>query len=324
MKKCVIVITLLLSQFAIAETDIFFFVRESDGSTNWQYIANYSSGLLIIALTYTVVRLFFSRRQSQRYNIELEEIRAQLEKRVNERTATLNKSNVLLKDSNKALEDEIAEHLSTTSQLRQSESYISEILHSMPLMLIGLNKDNQITQWNPRAEEVSGLAATKVIGKDLWKCYPEITVTPNQIDEAHKKQSAVTIKYSQRGQFHFDITIYPLKDQSVTGVVLLIDDITQRVNSETMLIKRDKMSLMGEMASTMAHDINIPLREMLKSVKTARQGLTDESFAAVALGETLEDSVIRGQQAKSVIENLLDFSGSGGDAKSIASIADII
>ena len=322
MKKFIITASLLLSPFATA--DIFRVFREDDGSTNWQWIANFSSSILILALTYTVLRLFVSRRQAHQYNNELEEIRAQLEKRVLERTATLNESNTLLSESNKALEAEISEHLTTTSQLRQSESYISEILQSMHLMLIGLNKDNQITQWNPRAEEVSGLAATKVIGKDLWKCYPEITVTPNQIDEAHEKQSAVTIKYSQRGQFHFDITIYPLKDQSVTGVVLLIDDITQRVNSETMLIQRDKMSLMGEMASTMAHDINIPLREMLKSVKTARQGLTDESFDAVALGETLEDSVIRGQQAKSVIENLLDFSGSGGDAKSIASIADII
>ena len=302
MKKFIITASLLLSPFATA--DIFRVFREDDGSTNWQWIANFSSSILILALTYTVLRLFVSRRQAHQYNNELEEIRAQLEKRVLERTATLNESNTLLSESNKALEAEISEHLTTTSQLRQSESYISEILQSMPLMLIGLNKDNQITQWNPRAEEVSGLAATKVIGKDLWKCYPEITVTPNQIDEAHKKQSAVTIKYSQRGQFHFDITIYPLKDQSVTGVVLLIDDITQRVNSETMLIQRDKMSLMGEMASTMAHDINIPLREMLKSVKTARQGLTDESFDAVALGETLEDSVIRGQQAKSVIENL--------------------
>ena len=194
----------------------------------------------------------------------------------------------------------------------------------MPLMLIGLDKDNQITQWNPRTEEVSGLQADAVIGRDLWESYAEITVTPQQIAEAHKKQSAVFIKHSQRGQYHFNITIYPLKDQSVTGVVLLIDDITQQVNSETMLVQKDKMSLMGEMASTMAHDINIPLRAMLKSVKTVRQGLIDEPFDAVALRETLEDGVIRGQQAKSVIENLLDFSGSGGDAKSMASIHDII
>jgi PAS domain S-box-containing protein len=308
----------------MAETDIFFFVRESDGSTNWQYIANYSSGLLIITLTYTVIRLFFSRRQSQRYNIELEEIRAQLEKRVNERTATLNKSNVLLKDSNKALEDEIAEHLSTTSQLRQSESYISEILHSMPLMLIGLNKDNQITQWNPRAEEVSGLKLGDVLGKDLWTSYPEITVSSDQITEAHIKQAPVVIKYSQRDQYHFDITIYPLKDQSVTGVVLLIDDITQRVNSETMLIQKDKMSLMGEMASSMAHDINIPLKEMLKDVKAVRQSLAAEIYDEIELREILENGLIRGQQAKSVIDNLLDFSASDGEAKTMADIRHII
>jgi PAS domain S-box-containing protein len=308
----------------MAETDIFFFVRESDGSTNWQYIANYSSGLLIITLAYTVIRLFFSRRQSQRYNIELEEIRAQLEKRVNERTATLNKSNVLLKDSNKALEDEIAEHLSTTSQLRQSESYISEILHSMPLMLIGLNKDNQITQWNPRAEEVSGLKLGDVLGKDLWTSYPEITVSSDQITEAHIKQAPVVIKYSQRDQYHFDITIYPLKDQSVTGVVLLIDDITQRVNSETMLIQKDKMSLMGEMASSMAHDINIPLKEMLKDVKAVRQSLAAEIYDEIELREILENGLIRGQQAKSVIDNLLDFSASDGEAKTMADIRHII
>ena len=175
-----------------------------------------------------------------------------------------------------------------------------------------------------RTEDVSGLSAKNVIGKDLWESYPEITVTPKQIAEAHEKQSAVSVKYSQRGQYHFNITIYPLKDQSVTGVVLLIDDITQQVNSETMLIQKDKMSLMGEMASTMAHDINIPLRAMLSSVKIVRQGLTDEPFDAVALREALEDGVIRGQQAKSVIGNLLDFSGSGGDAKSMASIKDII
>ena len=40
--------------------------------------------------------------------------------------------------------------------------------------------------------------------------------------------------------------------------LFLLDDVTQQVNNETMLIQRDKMSSMGEMASVMAHDINIP------------------------------------------------------------------
>ena len=82
-----LIITLAFSQLAAA--DIFWFVRNSDGSTNWQYVANFSSSILIIAVSITALRLFFSRRQARRYNQELEEICTQLELRVKERTATL-------------------------------------------------------------------------------------------------------------------------------------------------------------------------------------------------------------------------------------------
>ena len=134
-------------------------------------------------------------------------------------------------------------------------------------MLIGLSKDNRITQWNHLAEEVSGMASDTVLGRDLWEAYPNITITPQQIQQALDDNKTLTIKYSQRGQYHFDITIYPLQEHSDTGVVILLDDVTQRVKNENLLIQRDKMSSMGEMASIMAHDINIPLRAIIKDVK---------------------------------------------------------
>ena len=301
-------ITLILSQTATA--DVFWFVRNSDGSTNWQYVANFSSGILIIAVSITALRLFFSRRQVRRYNNDLEEIRTQLELRVKERTATL--------------EAEIGEHRSTTARLRSSESYITNILRSMPLMLIGLDRRNCITQWNQRAEEISGIPSDKVIGQDLWEAYPTITISPQQIKQAQDQNKTLTLKYSQRGQYHFDITIYPLQNHSETGVVILVDDVTQRVQSETMLIQRDKMSSIGEMASIMAHDINIPLRAMIKDVRDVRQSLTDEPIDGEGLRDVLEDAVIRGQQATSVIDNLVNFSGSGGGEKTEADMADII
>ena len=74
MKKIIALSCLFFTQLAVA--DIFRVFRETDGSTNWQYIANFSSGIFIIALSLTIVRLFFSRRQSHRYNRELEEIKA--------------------------------------------------------------------------------------------------------------------------------------------------------------------------------------------------------------------------------------------------------
>ena len=301
------VLPLLLVAFSPAAfADIFYMFRFEDGRTNWQYVANTSGTLLIIALTIVVSRLYLTRRQVKKYNRELEDIRADLEERVKERTATLDQANQQLQKSNEALEGEITQHLATTKRLARSESYITDILRSMPLMLVGLDKENNITQWNHRAEEISGIKAADAIGHNLWQTYPTITVQQGQVAQARNNNRTVALKHCQRGQYHFDITIYPLGDQSETGVVILIDDVTQQILAENMLIQRDKMSSMGEMAATMAHDINNPLRTILDDLAQVRDRL-DNSQAATEI-ELLRDATLRAQQVASVVNNLLEFS----------------
>ena len=49
-----------------ASADIFWLWRENQlpgGETNWQYVANTSSSVLILALSFTAIKLFLSRRQ---------------------------------------------------------------------------------------------------------------------------------------------------------------------------------------------------------------------------------------------------------------------
>jgi PAS domain S-box-containing protein len=311
LKNIAALFVLFFSQIATA--DVFWFLRQEDGNTNWQYVANFSSGILIVALSITAIRLAFTRRAARRYNRDLEES-----------TATLDNANGLLQQSNNALEAEVTEHRDTTTKLRLSESYITNILRSMPLMLIGLNKNGDITQWNSRAEEISSLPSDKVLGKNLWQAYPTIAVTPEQIKQAQDEDKTLTLKYSQRGQYHFDITIYPLHDQLETGVVIMVDDVTQRVQSENMLVQRDKMSSMGEMASVMAQDINIPLQAILKDLQTVRLDLTEEHIDPVGIHELLDDALIRGRQAASVVNNLVSFSDASAGEKQLANITEVM
>ena len=192
------------------------------------------------------------------------------------------------------------------------------------MILIGLNQKNQITQWNSRAEIISGVSFKQAQGADLWQTFPAITVTPDQVKQAQDDNKIITVKYSQRGQYQFDITIYPLKREKETGVVILLDDVTQRAKNENMLIQRDKMSAMGEMAAVMAHDINTPLTAIIKDIKTVRQSVVDESLDTEGLNQLLEETIIRGQQASSVITNLLNFSVSGGGEKTQTSIISVV
>jgi signal transduction histidine kinase len=75
------------------------------------------------------------------------------------------------------------------------------------------------------------------------------------------------------------------------------------------------MSAIGEMASIMAQDINKPLAAIIKDIKTVRQSVVDDNLDTDGLSDLLEETIIRGQQASSVITNLLNFSAGGGGEK---------
>lgn len=289
---------LLFGYAQFANAGLIQYFKDEDGNTKWQYVANFSSGVLIILLSILVIVLFFSHRRTIKANRELEDIKDALEERVKERTA-----------------------------------YIKDILESMPLMLIGLDKQNQVTQWNRLAEDITKVTAADAIGKNLWDAYPTITVSPDQIKTVVEENKPITIKHSQRGQYYFDITIYPLREQLETSLVILIDNVTQRILAENMLIQRDKMSSMGELAATMAHDIDIPLQAILRDVVSIENGLSDylkDNNSNITdrngkpIGELLNDVADKGQQASAVISNLLDFSRTEGDLKRPAQIPEII
>lgn len=312
------------------------FIAE-DGHTDWQHVANWSSGILILLLSFTAITLFFSRRQTRNSNQALQAIRNELEKRVLERTATLDESNKLLQQANQLLEGEVIQHKETTDRLRSSEAYITDILSSMPLMLIGLDQHGKVTQWNQKTESITGVSSQQALGENLWETYPTITITPHQVERALTQSKPITIKHSQRGQYYFDITIYPLQEQKETGLVILIDDVTEHILAANMLIQRDKMSSMGELASTMAHDINAPLQSILQDLgagigtlelptpdKQKNPEFTAREQEAQKLLPLLSNANKQGQQVLAIINNLLEFSHSRGGQKQQASIPNII
>mgnify|MGYP001202948622 CR=1 FL=1 len=320
MKKYLIigaVLVAILYFTGLFEAFVLLFKKE-DGHTNWQHLANWSAGTFIIVLSVISTFLYFSRQAANKANTELEEIKRDLELRVQERTATLDEANRLLKQ-------EISEHLETTKRLYSSEQYIKSILSSMPSMLVGLDAEGRITQWNKKAEEYTGLAAADALDKNLWDAYPTITVTGQQVTDALENNQVLTFRHSQRGLFHFDITVYPLEGTTEPGVVLIIDDMTQQVKSENRIIQRERMSNMGELASTMAHDIDIPLQAMLKDLHDVHYELMrKQEQVDTQLMMALNDALNKGEQATAVVNNLLEFASSQQQSKQPVLMTDII
>lgn len=321
MKKALFIFALCLQSPWVAAGITLF--KDEHGKTNWQHLANWSSGTLIIILSITAVYLLITKRRANKANRELTAIRKELEQRVRERTATLDESNKLLQESNQLLEAEVSQHVITSEQLRTSESYIKDILTSMPLMLVSLNKEGRVTQWNRRVEELSGVSSEQALGKTLWEAYPTVTVLPEHIQQAIEEDKTIHLKQSFRSLSHFDITIYPLKGPEA-GVVILVDDVTRQTAAENMLIHNDKMSFMGELASTMAHDINGPLQAILMDLKRFRHIQENGQDQAIRLESIFTDMSEKGDQVSKIINNLLTFARSRSQERQMADIVDVM
>ena len=307
--------------------------KDEYGNRNWQHLANYTGSTLLILLTIVTIYLFIARRRAYQANLELTAIRNELEMRVQERTATLDHSNQLLLESNRLLENEISQHVITADQLRSSESYIKDILTSMPLMLVGLDKNGRVTQWNKQVEDVSGISSENALGKTLWEAYPQMTVLPEHVQQSIEQNTIIHLKHCLRSLYHYDITIYPLHEQEA-GVVILVDDVTKQVTAENMLIHNDKMSFMGELASTMAHDINLPLQALLMDLRRFQLIISDRSISesqqvadsdkAQKLSAIIVDMFAKAEQVSAIISNLLAFARSRKGKKQMADIVDVM
>ena len=327
--------TLLLAILALQSSSALAFTinifRQEDGHTNWQHLANYTGGTLLILLSIVTTYLFIARRKINQANRELTAIRNNLEIRVQERTATLNESNLLLMESNHLLEKEISQHVVTADQLRSSESYIKDILTSMPLMLVGLDKNGFVTQWNKQVEEVSGIPSEDALGQTLWEAYPQMTVLPEHIQQSIEHNKIIHLKQSLRSLYHYDVTIYPLQEQDA-GVVILVDDVTKQTAAENMLIHNDKMSFMGELASTMAHDINLPLQAIMMDLRRFQRIISgvdepqqvSDSDQEQILNTIITDMSAKGEQVSTIISNLLAFARSRSGEKQMADIVDVM
>ncbi|MBN2290997.1 MAG: PAS domain S-box protein [Pirellulales bacterium] len=217
-------------------------------------------------------------------------------------------------------------------EARHLRNLLTNIVNSMPSVLIGVDVDASVMQWNRMAQHVTGIAPEDAQGKDLASVFPQLAGQLEHVRQAIAKgesRSESKIPATVDGETHFsDITIYPLISNGTEGAVIRIDDVTERVRVEEMMIQSEKMLSVGGLAAGMAHEINNPLAGILQSVQVildrispdmpANQKVADEyGISLSALNEYMQSRKIidllggvhaSGRRAARIVDNMLSFS----------------
>jgi len=218
------------------------------------------------------------------------------------------------------------------TKLLHLQNYLSNIIDSMPSVLIGVDAKNSVTQWNSEAERVTGIRDIDAVGKQLEDVFPRLSSEVSRIQEAiNSREQQVTIKkvYSKNNALLYEnITIYPLIADGIEGVVIRIDNITEQVRIEEMMVQNEKMLSLGGLAAGMAHEVNNPLAGIIQTASVMTNRLTSGDVpsnleAADKVGTSMEiihaymeqrgilrmlESIhISGDRVASIVNNMLTF-----------------
>ncbi len=152
---------------------------------------------------------------------------------------------------------------------KETTLYLKNILNDSADAILGITLENKIFLWNRGAEEIYGYKESEVIGKHIDILIPEHLKEQNEsekiIKEALKKgflKNYITERKRKDGRIiKVNITRTAIRDSEgrIFGFSAIVRDITEQEKIQQKLIQSERLSIVGRMASQVAHEIRNPL-----------------------------------------------------------------
>lgn len=209
-------------------------------------------------------------------------------------------------------------------QFRLVQSAVNNI--SDAVMIVDARIDGHgpyIVYVNPAFKKLSGYTQEELIGKPsrLMRGYGTNEDDRQRLDKAiccGETYSGVVTNYRKGGgEYIVDWRACPIKDkdENVTHWVVIQKDITEKLRNQVLLRQHEiemehvtRLSMMGEMASGLAHELNQPLAAIQNYANGALRRIDDSSiYPTKSITEALNKISMQADRSGKIIRRMRDF-----------------
>ncbi|WP_157216056.1 PAS domain-containing sensor histidine kinase [Flavisphingomonas formosensis] len=237
---------------------------------------------------------------------------------------------------------DITDRRAAEDALRASESHLRSILSTVPDAMIVIDEEGVILSFSAAAERLFGYRAAEIRGRNVSALMP----SPDR-----ERHDGYIRRYLETGEKRIigigrvvfaarkDGTTFPMElsigeatgggQRVFTG---FIRDITERQRTErrletlqSELIHVSRLSAMGTMASTLAHELNQPITAVTNYVEAVRDllGAPDPDDLPM-IREALDDTAKEALRAGHIVRRLRDFVARGEVEKTIEKLPALV
>ncbi len=265
--------------------------------------------ILVVGLTKPYAFVFRELKQNE---AALRRAHDELELRVKERTSQLAAANAQLLH-------EIEEREQAEARTAESEAHMRTVTDAFPALISYVDRDLRYRFVNATYERWLGVPAARILGQRAPEMLGEEALAVRR-DSAERALAGETVTYEAELPFpdgqtrHIDFTYVPDVDENgdVRGFFALARDITERREAEQdarelreSLSHVTRVTMAGELAASIAHELNQPLTAILSNAQAALRFLPSKTPAnAQEVAEALADIAQDADRAGKVIRRL--------------------
>jgi two-component system, LuxR family, sensor kinase FixL len=222
------------------------------------------------------------------------------------------------------------------------EAHLQSILDTVPDAMIVIDECGAIHSFSAAAERLFGYGAADVIGRNIKM------LMPSPYREHH---DAYLARYLETGEkriigigrvvvgerrdgstFPMELSVGEMRSSNQRYFTGFIRDLTERQKTEARLqelqselVHISRLTAMGEMASTLAHELNQPLSAIANYLKGSQRLLEDKSDERSAMvRDAMDKAAGQAVRAGEIIRRLRDFVARGESERRVESVRKLV
>ncbi|MGA7907387.1 MAG: ATP-binding protein [Candidatus Sulfotelmatobacter sp.] len=199
------------------------------------------------------------------------------------------------------------------AEYERLKDFNENIVESINVGVMALDMEDRIESWNAQMEVMYAMPRWQTLTQPLKAIFPaEFAEEFSRVRQSPGIHNLYKFRLrTPAGETRtVNVAIAPLVTRKfqVVGRLVIMDDITERIELETQLSQADKLSSIGLLAAGVAHEVNTPLAVISSYTQMLAKQLQSDPQKSGLLEKITRQTF----RASEIVNNLLNFSRTSG------------